>query len=100
MCAAFFDSGAGPVLYIGGDLDGGGGIPSPALVAYAPCPPCAANCDNSTTPPRLNIADFICFQSQFAAGDPRANCDHSTTPPILNIADFVCFQQAFAAGCP
>jgi DNA-binding beta-propeller fold protein YncE len=29
-----------------------------------------------------------------------ANCDGSTTPPILNIADFVCFQQAFAAGCP
>jgi hypothetical protein len=61
---------------------------------------CYANCDGSTTPPILNIADFVCFQSKFAAGDPGANCDGSTTPPVLNIADFVCFQQAFAAGCP
>jgi hypothetical protein len=61
---------------------------------------CYANCDGSTTPPVLNISDFICFQSQFAAGDPRANCDGSTAAPILNIADFVCFQQQFAAGCP
>jgi hypothetical protein len=29
-----------------------------------------------------------------------ANCDESTTPPILNIADFLCFQSRFAAGCP
>jgi DNA-binding beta-propeller fold protein YncE len=28
-----------------------------------------------------------------------ANCDASTTPPVLNIADFICFQQRFAAGC-
>jgi hypothetical protein len=62
-------------------------------------PPCYANCDNSTTPPILNIADFVCYQSLFAAGSSLANCDGSTTPPILNIADFVCFQAAFAAGC-
>jgi hypothetical protein len=30
-----------------------------------------ANCDNSTSAPRLNVNDFICFQAQFAAG---ANC--------------------------
>ena len=35
-----------------------------------------------------------------AAGDPYANCDGSTTPPILNVADFSCFLNAFAAGCP
>jgi hypothetical protein len=29
-----------------------------------------------------------------------ANCDGGTTPPILNVNDFVCFQQRFAAGCP
>ena len=50
--------------------------------------------------PTLNVADFICFQAQFAAGNPAANCDGSTTPPTLNITDFICFQQAFAAGCP
>jgi hypothetical protein len=60
---------------------------------------CYANCDASTTPPILNVADFVCFQQHFAAGDPSANCDGSTTPPILNVADFVCFQQRFAAGC-
>ena len=58
---------------------------------------CYANCDGSTTPPVLNVNDFVCFQSRFAAGDPAANCDGSTTPPILNVNDFVCFQVAFAA---
>ena len=27
------------------------------------------------------------------------NCDNSTTPPILNVADFTCFLNRFAAGC-
>jgi probable HAF family extracellular repeat protein len=63
-------------------------------------PPCYPNCDGSTTAPILNVNDFICFQSLFASGDPRANCDGSTNPPILNVNDFVCFQSAFAAGCP
>jgi len=65
----------------------------------AAAPPCYANCDSSSTPPILNVADFICFQTKFAAGDSYANCDASTTPPILNVSDFVCFQQRFAAGC-
>ena len=60
---------------------------------------CYANCDHSTTVPFLNVGDFICFQSRFAAGDTYANCDHSTTPPVLNVGDFICFQAAFAAGC-
>jgi hypothetical protein len=61
---------------------------------------CYANCDGSTGTPVLNINDFICFQSRFAAGDSYANCDGSTTAPVLNVNDFICFQGQFAAGCP
>ena len=28
-----------------------------------------------------------------------ANCDNSTTPPVLNVLDFSCFLNKFAAGC-
>jgi hypothetical protein len=73
---------------------------SQALVVATPFNACYANCDGSTTPPILNVSDFVCFQTEFAAGDPAANCDASTTPPILNVADFICFMQRFAAGCP
>ena len=62
--------------------------------------PCYANCDNSTTPPILNVLDFSCFINAFAAGDTYANCDNSTIPPVLNVLDFSCFINAFAAGCP
>jgi len=62
--------------------------------------PCYANCDSSTIPPVLNVSDFICFQTKFAAGEPAANCDASTIPPVLNVSDFICFQSKFAAGCP
>jgi hypothetical protein len=58
---------------------------------------CYPNCDGSITPSVLNVADFVCFQSRFAAADPYADCDHSSN---LNVLDFVCFQSAFAAGCP
>jgi hypothetical protein len=61
--------------------------------------PCYPNCDESTTPPILNVADFGCFLQKFAASDPYANCDGSTQAPVLNVADFGCFLQAFAAGC-
>ena len=61
---------------------------------------CYANCDESTTSPILNVADFSCFLSEFAAGHSYANCDQSTTPPVLNVADFSCFLSKFAAGCP
>ncbi len=60
---------------------------------------CYPNCDGSTSAPILNISDFICFQSAFAAGNSYANCDNSTSPPVLNISDFICFQGRFAAGC-
>jgi hypothetical protein len=61
---------------------------------------CYPNCDGSTTPPILNMADFTCFIQRFNSADPWANCDGSTTVPTLNILDFVCFQQRMAAGCP
>jgi hypothetical protein len=46
------------------------------------------------------VADFTCFLQRYAAGDPYANCDQSTTPPVLNVGDFTCFLQSYAAGCP
>jgi serine protease AprX len=60
---------------------------------------CYANCDGSTAAPILNVADFTCFLTKFAAQDPYANCDGSTTPPVHNVADFTCFLTKFAAGC-
>jgi subtilisin-like proprotein convertase family protein len=63
--------------------------------------PCYANCDASTTAPVLNVADFTCFLTKYAAGTlPYANCDNSTTAPVLNVADFTCFLTKFAGGCP
>jgi len=62
-------------------------------------PACYPNCDGSSVPPILNVSDFICFQTKYAAGDPYANCDGSTTPPVLNVSDFICFQTKYAAGC-
>jgi uncharacterized membrane protein len=61
--------------------------------------PCYANCDQSTTPPQLNVNDFVCFLNKFAAGDSYTNCDGSTRAPILNANDFQCFLNSFAAGC-
>jgi len=61
---------------------------------------CYANCDGSTTPPVLNVNDFVCFAAAMAAGDLYANCDGSTVQPMLSVNDFVCFQARFAAGCP
>jgi probable HAF family extracellular repeat protein len=88
-------TGATAISADGSTIVGGGGQGWAATLRS-----CYANCDHSTTPPILNVGDFVCFQQRFAAGDPAANCDGSTTPPTLNVADFVCFQQAFAAGCP
>ena len=61
---------------------------------------CYPNCDHSTQPPVLNVADFSCFLTKYAAGDAYANCDNSTQPPVLNVQDFSCFLTKYAAGCP
>jgi hypothetical protein len=66
------------------------------LVFLQTAPACYANCDNSTGNPALNVNDFVCFQSRFAAAEPYADCNHDNA---LNVNDFVCFQAAFAAGC-
>lgn len=77
----------------------GGGSQVVIVRGFAPPPACYVNCDNSTTPPVANIADFTCFASRFASGDTYANCDGSTGQPILNVADFICFLNRYAAGC-
>jgi hypothetical protein len=64
------------------EYDIGGGGP----VCYPDC-----NADHA-----LNVNDFVCFQSAFAASSPTADCNHDNS---LNVNDFVCFQSAFAAGC-
>jgi hypothetical protein len=81
------------------------GHPDPLMVrgygivnaAAALASDCYANCDGSTGPAALNVNDFVCFQSRFAAASPYADCNHDQA---LNVNDFVCFQAAFASGCP
>jgi trimeric autotransporter adhesin len=94
------DDGAGPLLFVGGGFTTAGGEPAFSLARWG-CgvKACYPNCDGSTTPPVLNVADFSCFLGKFAAGDPYANCDGSTIEPVLNVADFGCFLAKFAAGC-
>lgn len=76
-----------------------GGVAGDTWTTSCPVNTCYANCDGSTIAPILNVNDFICFQSRFAAGDSYANCDGSTVAPVLNVNDFICFQSSFAAGC-
>jgi hypothetical protein len=83
-------------IFVGGSFTSAGGVPA-GHIARLRCTPCYANCDGSPAPSPLNVNDFICFQSRFAAQDPYADCDHSG---VLNVNDFVCFQSSFAAGCP
>jgi hypothetical protein len=45
----------------------------------------------------LNLADFGCFQTKFALGDPYADCNGDG---VRNLSDFGCFQTKFALGCP
>jgi trimeric autotransporter adhesin len=73
------------------------GCPQPAA--------CYPNCDGSSTPPRLNVQDFVCYLQSFVGGCAGPsfcypNCDGSSGTPFLNVQDFVCFLQKFAQGCP
>jgi hypothetical protein len=96
-----------PVTDTGQPLAGGACAAAPVLtqdlyfevLGTTPTPNCYPNCDGSTQVPVLNVADFTCFLTKFAAGDAYANCDGSTQIPVLNVADFTCFLTKFAAGC-
>ncbi len=46
------------------------------------------------------VQQKVYFEITATGGGCYANCDNSTTAPVLNVADFTCFLQAFAAGCP
>ncbi|MBL9032469.1 MAG: hypothetical protein JNM80_12290 [Phycisphaerae bacterium] len=61
---------------------------------YGPGPICPADYNGDGA---ANVADFIFFQTGFAAGDLRADIDGSCA---LNINDFIGFLNAFAIGCP
>ncbi len=73
--------------------------PTDSLMGYdldAPCTnPCYPDCNQSGG---LSIADFICFQGEYVAGNlAYADCNQSGG---LSIADFICFQGEYVAGCP
>ncbi len=55
---------------------------------------CYADCDGNGA---RNVADYICFQTEFALGDPYADCDGNG---VRNVNDYICFQTKFALGCP
>ena len=46
---------------------------------------------------QLNLADFGCFTTRFALGEPYADCNGDGA---RNLADFACFTTKFALGCP
>jgi hypothetical protein len=69
-------------------------VPSLAVVREPEVTRCFADCDGDGA---LSFFDFLCFQNDFAAGDPRADCDGDGS---LTFFDFLCFQDVFAAGCP
>ena len=54
---------------------------------------CPVDCDASGS---LDIFDFLCFQTLFAAGDLSADFDGDGE---LTIFDFLAFQTAFEDGC-
>lgn len=90
---------SGTVNYAYSGTDSLGRVGDGNDIAITVAPSCYVNCDLSTQPPILNVNDFICFQTKFAAGDPYANCDGSTVPPVLNVNDFLCFLTKYAVGC-
>ena len=62
-------------------------VPASGVACYPDC-----NLDHA-----LNVNDFVCFQTGFAAGNLAvADCNQDQA---LNVNDFVCFQASFAAGC-
>ncbi len=100
----FDEDGPGPNpggLYVGGTFTLAGTVPTIALARWG-CPlapQCYPNCNGDTTAAgaaRLDVSDYICFQTKFALGDPYADCDANG---IRNVNDYICFQTKFALGC-
>jgi hypothetical protein len=76
---------------------GGAGVGPTNLAAYdnfKVAKFCYPDCNGDGV---LGLADFGCFQTKFALGDPYADCNGDG---ILGLADFGCFQTKFALGCP
>ena len=55
---------------------------------------CYADCNGDG---QRTVADFGCFQTEFATGDPYADCNGDGQ---LTVGDFGCFQTRFVTGCP
>ena len=55
---------------------------------------CYADCNRDGV---LGLADFGCFQTQFAVGGAYADCNGDGA---RNLSDFGCFTTKFAQGCP
>lgn len=75
LCVSAFGTGAITRLnrttgaYLGNYLQpGAGGITADPWAILFIAGGCYANCDSSTVAPALNVADFVCFLNQFAAG--------------------------------
>ncbi len=78
-------------LYLGGNFTTIAEVPAPYLARFTCIPAtCYPDCDLGGT---LNLADFGCFQSKFAANHMYADCNKDFA---LNLADFGCFQSTFA----
>ncbi len=73
----------------------GGASIAEFIVANSCSTTCYPDCNKSGG---LSIADFICFQAEYVAGNlAYADCNQSGG---LSIADFICFQAEYVAGCP
>jgi hypothetical protein len=97
---ATFNDGRGQSLFIAGEFNRSGAGAAGTTIGIAQwvgCQgQCYANCDNSGTAPRLNIADFTCFLRKFAVRDPYADCNQDRA---IDVGDFSCFLQRFGTGC-
>ncbi len=102
----FDEDGPGPNpggLYVGGNFDTAGGIPSRGIARWGcPLPPrCDANCSGDFHPVTgqhiLSVTDFACFQTRYVLSDESADCN---ADGVFTIADFGCFQTGFVSGCP
>jgi uncharacterized membrane protein len=79
-------------VIVGTGLNPGGAVE--AWMVTLPSVACYADCNGDGA---LGLADFGCFQTKFALGDPYADCNGDG---VLGLADFGCFQTKFAFGCP